>query len=252
MSALDWALLAAVTLMAAIAQAATGFGFGLIVTPFLLIILDSSAAIQVTIACTTVISAVVIPRIWRAVQIRLLLRLIGGSIVGFPIGMLAFMRADLATLKLAVGVMILIFTACVIVSTRQLSASSPGPEIATRPRNDLIAGMASGALTAALGMPGPPILIYLLHMRMPAEVLRATTLSLFAFSYLVSLLAHASLVGITPAVWTMAGVLAPIAVVGGFIGHATAHRLSTRAFRVAVLSILGGAGVYMVYAGVSS
>lgn len=242
----DWLLLAAVTLLASIAQAATGFGFGLILTPFLVIILNSTSAVQVTIAVTTVISLVVIPRIWRAIRPALLLRFVIGSTLGFPVGIYAYLHADLVAIKLGVGALILVFTAFVFVWNRKPLASAR-TEVRTAFLKDVAVGVVSGALTATLGMPGPTILIYLLYLRLHQDNLRGTTLSLFAFSYLASLAIHAVLVGIAPATWQIAGGIAPIAIIGALLGHFVAGRLSTRVFQNAVLLILGGAGLYTVY-----
>lgn len=247
----DWLLLGAVTFLAAVAQAATGFGFALIVTPFLVIILSSTTAIQVTIAVTTVISLVVVPQLWRAVRPRLLVRLIAGSVVGFPVGVYAFVHADLLAIKLGVGVLILCFTVWFFAWNRSGAGEPSRTDVASNAWHDLGVGAFSGALAATLGMPGPPVLIYLLYLRLHPENLRGTLLSLFAFTYPCALGLHASLVGIGVATWTIGGVMAPIAVAGGLIGHVIAPRLGSAMFRAVVLSILFGAGLYTVYSAVA-
>src|SRR5271163_4044389 len=84
MSLLDWAGLAAVTFGAAVLQAAGGFGFAVVATPLFLLVVEPARAVQLVIIVSSVLSIVVLPRMWRAIAPRLLLRLAGGSLFGLP------------------------------------------------------------------------------------------------------------------------------------------------------------------------
>ena len=90
MPPIDWILLTAVSFIAALVQGATGFGFAIVAVPFYLIILGSLSAIQVSLIVTLSITILVAMRVWRNAPPALLGRLIGGTLAGFPAGILAY------------------------------------------------------------------------------------------------------------------------------------------------------------------
>jgi uncharacterized membrane protein YfcA len=98
-------------------------------------------------------------------------------------------------------------------------------------------------MTIALGMPGPPVMLYLTGIGVAKNVLRATAFAFFAASYSFSLALQSATVGVGRSVWTAAAVLLPIACVGGFIGHWLSDKVGETAFRRAVLSMLVVIGV---------
>jgi uncharacterized membrane protein YfcA len=114
MPPIDWILLTAVSFIAALVQGATGFGFAIVAVPFYLIILGSLSAIQVSLIVTLSITILVAMRVWRNAPPGLLGRLIGGTLAGFPAGILAYRHADLETARLTP-------------SPTSPSASSPAP-----------------------------------------------------------------------------------------------------------------------------
>ena len=116
MPLLEWSLLALVTLIAAAAQGATGFGFAILVISFYLAILNSVAAVQLTIAVTLVISIVLVPRLWRQASRGLLGRLVVGTALGFPIGLLGYHYLSLGAVKIAVAVLIIAFAGYLLLS----------------------------------------------------------------------------------------------------------------------------------------
>ncbi len=77
-------------------------------------------------------------------------RLIAGSFVGLPIGIWVFLWLDLQNLKLLVSLVILVLTTLLILKYR----------IRRSKNRDLVVGWFSGSLTASIGMPGPPLLLY--------------------------------------------------------------------------------------------
>ena len=90
----EWAGLAATTFFAALLYTISGFGFALLAAPLYLLFVDPTRAIQLVIIISTALSIVVIPGLRRAVAPWLLLRLVAGSLVGLPVGLVAFRLAD--------------------------------------------------------------------------------------------------------------------------------------------------------------
>ena len=175
MSLADWAGLAATSFAAALLQAANGFGFAVLATPFFLLFAEPGHAVQLVIIITLALSVVVLPGLHRAVHKPLLLRLALGSLVGLPPGLLAFDAADPVLVRAAAGIVILVFTA--VLAANHLRRR--GAVFALHPGGDLVTGAVSGFATALVGMAGPPVLIYLMLAGATPRAVRATLLNFF-------------------------------------------------------------------------
>jgi len=241
-SSLNWVALAATTFVSALLYAVSGFGFAVLAAPLFLLLVDPVQAIQLVIVLSTALSLTVLPGLRRAVAPQLLLRLTIGSIVGLPIGLVAFRYADPVLVRLVVGATILIFAAVIAVTRRHRGGG--WASLAVRPGRDLAAGAISGAAAALVGMAGPPVLIYLLLARAAATTVRATLLAFFALSYGATLVFHAVIIGIPSATWAGAGILIPFALLGGFAGRPIGDRLGTDAFAFLAITLLTAAGLY--------
>ena len=247
MSLFDWAALAAVTFGAAVLQAAGGFGFAIVATPLFLLIVEPAHAVQLVIIVSSVLSIVVLPHMWRAIAPRLLLRLAGGSLLGLPLGLLAFRYSDPRLVRVAAGIIVLAF-AMVIVAMRRGARGGRSRVLAMTRGRDLTAGAVSGAATALAGMSGPPVLIYLMLVQAPPRTVRSTLLAFFALIYSATLSAHAATIGIPAQTWVTAGILMPFALTGGFVGRPLGDRLGADAFAALAIGLLGAAGLYTLAA----
>jgi hypothetical protein len=240
----DWAGMAATTFVAALLQAANGFGFAVMAVPLFLLFADPAAAIQIVIIVTLALSAVVLPGMHDAIDRPLLLRLGIGAAVGLPIGLVAFGYADPVAVRFVIGATILGFAA-VIVATR--SRQRP-VTLAMRPARDLIAGVVSGVATALTGMSGPPVLIYLMLAGAAPRIVRATLFAFFAACYAATLAAYIVTIGVTRATWLAAASLIPFAWIGGLIGRRVGDQLGVEGATVLALIVLMATGLYTVAA----
>jgi uncharacterized membrane protein YfcA len=238
-------MIAAVTLLAGVVQSATGFGFALISVPFFLLALDSLSAIQVNIVLNLFNALVVAPCIWRLAPRGLMRGLVGGTLLGLPIGILAYREADLEQVKLVVAVLVVGFAMHLILSPRRHSPSGR----LMRARSIWTIGGLSGVLSSSLAMPGPPVLLYLSHFAVDKDSFRATTLCLYVVSYGFALALQETLGGMNAATWTLSFILIPLAAIGGVVGHRLSPHLSQPVFRATVLATLLSTGLYMLYAG---
>lgn len=241
MPGLDWLLLALVTLAAAAIQGATGFGFAVLAVPFYLAILGSLQAVPLAIAGSLAVSAVLAPGLWRTAPRARLARLCLGTLAGLPLGLWLFAWASLDAVRIAVALLIVGFALALLL------ARPPERVRAGSGAADLAVGLVSGAMTAALAMPGPAVLLYLQAVGLPKQATRATTLSLFVFSYLSALALAAGVGGLGRGIWLTAALLAPLAVAGALAGHLVSGRYDERVFRTAVLAILIAAGLYTLW-----
>lgn len=228
-------------------QAAVGFGFALIAAPIFLSAMQSGAAMQVLVAIHVVQSAMLVPGLWREAPKKLLNPMLVGSLAGFPLGLAIFLALDLDTLKLAVGLVMLVFTALVIARDRSWLSrffASGGPP---HPAAAASVGASAGALTSVLVMPGPPLILYVAARRLGKVESRALSLTFFAFCYVAVTLLHTVWTGMSVETWVIAGILSPAVVVATLLGNRLGHWLSEAWFRASVLIISFLSGLWAVW-----
>ena len=102
-------VLAATTFGSALLYAISGFGFAVLAAPLFLLFLDPPRAIQLVIIISTVLSIVVLRGLLPAIAPWLLLCLALGSLVGLPLGLVAFRYANPTLVRAAAGALILGF-----------------------------------------------------------------------------------------------------------------------------------------------
>jgi uncharacterized membrane protein YfcA len=242
----DWAGMAATSFVAALLQAANGFGFAVLAVPLFLLFAEPGPAVQLVVILTLALSAVVLPGMRDAVDAPLLLRLGLGGAAGLPFGLAAFGYADPVTVRAIIGIMILAFAGAIVASRLRRRPTA----LAMRPGRDLAAGVISGIATALTGMSGPPVLIYLMLAGTPPRIMRATLFAFFAACYAATLAAYTATVGVPGATWLAAASLIPFAWAGGMIGRRVGDRLSVEAATALAIVVLTATGLYTVAAAV--
>ena len=223
----------AVVFLAALLQAATGMGFGIIAGPVLLIAMGDTAAIQVTIVLSTIPSMILVRRTLDAVDPTLLKHLLGGAAAGLVVGTLIFATATVADLKWGAAVAVLAMAV--------LSTGVHERRIVVR-RNSitgrLLTGLTSGAMTATLAMPGPPVAAWASAAGLKKAQARATLLVVALVCYPAALALQAITEGVPYRVVDECLWLAAPAVAGTFLGQVIAGRVPEQLFRRLVTALL--------------
>lgn len=222
----------AAVLIAALLQAATGIGFGLLAGPVILLALNSGAAIQISLMLSLLIALVLTPTLGLEIDRPLLKRVMLGSLAGFPLGILVFRAIDIGMLKLlagcAVAYMVLTVTGAI-----RMPASRRG----ARGVRDLGTGILSGAMCTSIAMPGPAVAARMAALAQSKDVIRATVLMTLVLSNIAAIAFQAALVGIAGETLTLAAWLTPATLVGVVLGRLIVDWFSERGFRI-VLSLL--------------
>lgn len=265
MTLLVWLQLGLVTVLASTVQGAVGFAFTLLALPFFLLVLGSTEAVQILLVLNLIVPLCLVRHLWKDVPRDLLRLLLTGAVFGLPLGMIAFAFASLETVKLMVGFVVIAFAGVIIFrrfSPRGERSSSPPMSFAENDSLDpasadptegtyrrpsvLFVGVAAGAMTSALGMPGPALVLYMTGIGVGKTAFRALSLSLFVALYIVALLLQSVTVGVPARVWIAAAALGPLAGVGALAGHALAEKVGEATFQRLVLLLLLGTGTYML------
>ncbi len=256
---MDWVQLGLVTLLAAAVQGAVGFAFTLLAVSFFLLILQSAEAVQVLLVLNLVICASLCRHLWKDVPLALWRLLLAGAVVGLPVGVAAFAYANLTAIYLAVAVVILGFalvlgwqgtptvaTGSEDGSSRASDTPPAGGSAPYRSRSVFAVGTVAGAMTAALGMPGPVLVLYLTAIGVDKATFRAVSLTLFTALYISAILLQSATLGIPGRVWVTAAALVPLAWAGAALGHAVARHIDEILFRRFVLLLLAATGLFML------
>jgi uncharacterized protein len=243
-----WAGLAATCFAAALLQATNGFGFAVLAVPFFLLLVPADQAIQLVIILSLAISLVMIPRLRDAIDPSLLLRLAIGSAIGLPIGLVAFGYSDPLIVRLAAGFVIALFAAMLAWNRYRRRPA----RVAMRPGLDLGAGAVAGAATGLVGMPGPPLMIYLMLAAAPMRAVRATLVAFFVLVYVATLSSDVVFLGVPAGDWAIAASLLPLVWIGAILGLRIADRLSETTAVILSVSVLAVAGLYTLAAAASS
>ena len=230
------ALFVCFILIASILQTATGFGFSILATPFLLLLFTPMEAIQINLILSLVISIALITKIKDHVDYGILKRFMIGSIVGLPIGILIFLHVDITSLKIGVSLIILLLTILLLLQFRVNQ---------TKSRDGIVGGF-SGLLTSSIGMPGPPLLLYFAGTDTQKDKLRATTLAFYLFIYSMSLGIQMLFIGTNKTVWVSSGFSLPLVIAGLYVGQLLFKRINQQLFRIFTYAILLITGLYLL------
>lgn len=232
----DLIVLFFIVLIASLLQTSTGYGFSIIGTPFLLLIYPAHTAIQINIILSICLSAFMIFKIRKEIDKLLLIRLIKGSIIGLFFGIFIFLFLDIRLLKMTVGALILILTVLLIFKLT----------IVRTIKKDLLTGGISGLLTASIGVPGPPLLLYFSGAGIDKTILRSTTLAYYLFVYSASLMMQILLGGTSKETWISSLLAIPPLFLGILLGQLFFKWISQKTFRMITYVILMFTGVYLI------
>ena len=222
-----------VVFLAALLQAATGIGFGILAGPVLLIAMGDAAAIQVTIVLSTIPSLILVRRSLDTADPVLLMHLLGGAAAGLVVGTFIFATATVADLKWG--------AAAAVLAMAVLSTGVHERRVLVR-RNSLtgrlLTGLTSGAMTATLAMPGPPVAAWASATGLKKAQTRATLLVVALVCYPAALILQGITEGVPYRVVEECLWLAAPAVAGTFLGQVIAGRVPERLFRNLVTALL--------------
>lgn len=221
----------AAVLGAALLQAATGIGFGVLAGPVVLLVMDSGAAVQVTILLSFLIALVLSPGLWRQIDRALLGRLILGTLAGLPVGIFIFLQVSVDWLKLlaALAVLFMALTAAGVLG---------GDGRRNAERKDLAVGVLSGAMSAGLAMPGPVVAAHMAARAQSKTQIRATVLALFIVSYAAAFGLQLLLAGTERQTLDLTATLLPATLAGVLLGRLLADRVGERLFRRLIVVLL--------------
>lgn len=219
---------------AALVQVVAGFGFALLCMPIMVIAVPVEQAVVISTLISVLSTASQAFQLREHTQVPLLKRLLIGSFLGMPLGLVILNVVSDFALQLSLGVSVLIATASL---ARNLNLSHVGS------RMDVGLGFVSGVLATSLSTNGPPLVFDLQARRLPAEQFRATISATFALSSVGGLALFIADGKINRTGIDASLIALPAWGVGQLVGWPIRKHFHGERFRIMVLCLLAAAGV---------
>jgi uncharacterized membrane protein YfcA len=221
----------AITVLAASCQSLTGFGFALVMVPLLSLIWDVKSAVVMSTTLGTIMLVPLLLEVRRHVSVGIAGRLLLGSLVGIPLGVVVLDRIDPEALKVLVGAVVII-ASLLLYFAPQVRWPDAGGSTA------VVVGAISGMLRGSTSMGGPPSVIYLLGVERHMETFRGTLLAFFLPASVITVVVLAAAGKVTPEILRTSAIGLPALVAGLFLGGWVRSWMPESVFRAVVLGVL--------------
>jgi uncharacterized membrane protein YfcA len=243
-----WMAGACVIAAASLVQGLAGFGIGLVALAFLPFFMSPDTAIVLMTVYTVVFStAMFVPlrgdftrapgNPWRSSMGLLLV----GSVVGTPVGVWLLATLPASALSRMIGAVLVI-----VVVLEWLSVY---PERLHGRAWALGAGLVAGVIGAAVGTPGPPVVLYMASQGWSPRTIKANLQAFFVVNQVVILVGYWWAGLLTAEVGRFAVLFAVPAVAGLAAGIALFDRVDPVRFRKIVFALLFVSGLALLVRG---
>ena len=218
-----------------------GFGTGITAISIWLYAVSPAVAASLVVVCSVIAQAQTLPVIWRSIEAKRVFPFILPGVLGVPLGIVLLSHLDARILKLAIGGLLLSFSAYMLFN-RSPAKSTWGGLIA-----DGTIGFGGGVLGGLAGLSGPLPTMWATirgwgkhESRGLFQAFNLTVLS-------TALLSHAFAGLLTAEVgWAVLAAL-PGTITGAWLGAHAYGRLDDRRFRVIILLLLGLSGGVLIW-----
>jgi uncharacterized membrane protein YfcA len=233
MTASEIALLAygmACVFGAAIVRGYSGFGFSLLAITALSLAMEPKDIVPAIFMMEIAASLHLLPSIWREVHWRSIGLLLAGCVVATPIGVWILTSVPAAPLKIALAIAVVI---AAIMLWRGFHLERTPGRAAT-----VATGAVSGLLNGALGIAGPPVILFYFSSPAAVNVGRASVIAYFLGTDITGLAFMAPQDLINASTLTRFATFLPALVIGVWIGARSFRTANPEKFRRWVLIIL--------------
>ena len=218
-----------------------GFGNGLVALAFLPLVMSPVAAIVLLTVYTVLATIVIFVPLRRDFDPTGMPALLLGSLLGTPLGVWVLAALPASALTRLIGLVLL-----AVVALEWLGGY---PERLPGRGWALGAGVAAGLLGAAVGTPGPPVVLYMASQGWSARTIKANLTAFFLVNQAVIMIGYWWAGILTPEVWRYAAVFLVPAAFGLLLGMALFARIDQVRFRRIVFAILFASGLLLVIRG---
>ena len=227
-------LVTLLTVIGSILQASVGFGYGLVVVPFLLVIDTNFVPVPIIFSSLFLMSHIAYKNRF-SLSGHSIHYIIIGLLVGAPIGAIILSNIDTNTLIYFVSIVVML----------GLIASFLNFTVKITPRAQFAAATTASILGTSIGIGGVPIA--LLYQNETGGRIRAVLSTAFFVGSIFSLIALSFASKVSSASLLLGCYLIPGIFIGSFIGQKCAVYIDKGYSRVAILLLSSGSVVYLLY-----
>jgi uncharacterized membrane protein YfcA len=232
-----------VVFLATLIRSALGFGEALFAVPLLALLLPLSVAAPLAVLVSITIAGIIVIQDWQKIHLRSTGWLIFATLFGIPLGLLLLTSSHQRTVKVALAIVLITFSAYSIFGSKPL-------ELKTDNLAWLLGcGFFAGVLGGAYGMNGPPLAIYGAMRRWSPQHFRATLQGYFLPASIIGMAGY-WLAGLwVPAVTHYYLISLPATLPAILLGRLVNHRLREETYLKYVYAGLAGiAAVLLIQA----
>jgi uncharacterized membrane protein YfcA len=238
---LPWFLALGAVFLAAFVRGTAGFGFALVLAPVLLLILEPKAVVPVDLLLGLLSNIVVVAYSVRQVDLKRLLPMAAGAIVGIPLGIYTIRVISPDSLKVLIGGTTMLFAVPLALGfTRAFSRERPVAGVA---------GVLSGFLGSSTSLAGPPVVLFMHNQSWRKEMIHPSLAAFFLFGSSFSLIGLALSGFVSSGILLTAASLAPGLLAGVGLGIVAFRRINERIFRVLSIAIVFVSGTVAILSG---
>jgi uncharacterized membrane protein YfcA len=222
--------LAVIVLIASFIRAISGFGFALVATPLMALVIDPKNAVIISFLLGMAAGLMVFPHVRRYVDKRRVFYLGLGAVPGIVVGTYLLVTLSSSTIKLWIAIVVLVSTIPMLLGRSfQFTHDKIGC---------VGAGMVGGLLSASTSMGGPPIVLYLLNQGLAKENFVATTTAYFMITGVVSLISLSIGGVMTVEALLYAALMLPVTYFGSYIGVRVLPLINAKLFKIITTGIV--------------
>jgi hypothetical protein len=222
----------------------TGFGFGISATPLLVLLFPPAEIVPAILILEALAGAQIYLRTRGHVDWKLLIPTFVGALVGIPVGTLALDLLDSGTMRLLIGVAVLVAATMLLI----------GFGFKGRPPRALCGGLGilAGIGSGAAGIPGPPVIVLFLSSPVSIAVGRASLSAFFLCVATISSMSAAWRGLMTLNAVVLGALLMAPLLIGNHFGDKLFATVDERMFRRIALLLLFAIGTSAVARGLGS
>lgn len=234
------AAIGAITLAAFVVRGVSGFGSAMVGIGGLSLFLPPLQVVPAFLALELLTTAHLLPSVWKQVDWTSLRWVIAGCVLATPLGLTLLAGLDAGLMRLVISACLLAIAVGMLggLAQRWAPRHTPGPLGA------LVVGAVSGALNGAVGISGPPAIVFYFATT-AAATSRATLIAYFLCTDLWALALAGAGGLLTSAALPLIAVALPFSLAGIWLGQRIYGRLDEAQMRRLVwtlLAVLGAAG----------
>ena len=230
---LIWAMI--ITFAGGLMLGYTGWGGAMVSMPFLTILYGPVEALVIMIIGALLVTAYLFPTAARIADWRRMTPILIAMAVCVPIGNLLLFALEPNLIRRIIGWLIVGASILILSGWRYSGPQGAGASATT--------GAISGLINGFVGLGGPPLVIYMLALKLPAAVQRSNALVFMAITSALVLGSTFVGGGVTLENSFLGVLTAPFMIVGGWLGARLFLKLPAEIFKkfsLVALIVLGG------------